>query len=138
MNNHQSSRHARPLDGLASCRSSASSARLHLPECATAPEEVYELAKRRGMDFVTITDHDTIAGALTIADRADTFISEELTVSFKRRAPGRARPLLRDHPRRPRVAASPQRRRRDLRRLPAASTRSPPRSRTRSTPSARR
>ena len=56
---------------------------LHLPECATPPEEVYELAKRRGMDFVTITDHDTIAGALTIADRGDTFISEELTVSFK-------------------------------------------------------
>ncbi len=57
---------------------------LHLPECATPPEEVYELAKRRGMDFVTITDHDTIAGALAIADRDDTFISEELTVFFKR------------------------------------------------------
>jgi glycosyltransferase involved in cell wall biosynthesis/predicted metal-dependent phosphoesterase TrpH len=56
---------------------------LHLPECATPPEEVYELAKRRGMDFVTITDHDTIAGAHTIAHLTDTFISEELTVSFK-------------------------------------------------------
>jgi glycosyltransferase involved in cell wall biosynthesis/predicted metal-dependent phosphoesterase TrpH len=56
---------------------------LHLPECATEPEEVYELAKRRGMDFVTITDHDTIAGALTLADLPDTFISEELTVAFK-------------------------------------------------------
>jgi glycosyltransferase involved in cell wall biosynthesis/predicted metal-dependent phosphoesterase TrpH len=56
---------------------------LGLPECATPPEEVYELAKRRGMDFVTITDHDTIAGALEIADRADTFISEELTVWFR-------------------------------------------------------
>ena len=48
---------------------------LGLPECATPPEEVYELAKRRGMDFVTITDHDTIDGALQIADRPDTFIS---------------------------------------------------------------
>jgi glycosyltransferase involved in cell wall biosynthesis len=56
---------------------------LHLPECATEPEEVYELAKRRGMDFVTITDHDTIAGALTLAERPDTFVSEELTVWFK-------------------------------------------------------
>jgi glycosyltransferase involved in cell wall biosynthesis/predicted metal-dependent phosphoesterase TrpH len=56
---------------------------LHLPECATPPEEVYELSKRRGMDFVTITDHDTIAGALTLADLPDTFISEELTASFK-------------------------------------------------------
>ncbi|HEY3725889.1 MAG TPA: glycosyltransferase [Solirubrobacteraceae bacterium] len=56
---------------------------LHLPECATEPEEVYELAKRRGMDFVTITDHDTIAGALTLEQLPDTFVSEELTVSFK-------------------------------------------------------
>ena len=54
-----------------------------LPECATPPEEVYELAKRRGMDFVTITDHDTIAGALEIADRPDVFVSEELTASFR-------------------------------------------------------
>ncbi len=54
-----------------------------LPECATPPEEVYELAKRRGMDFVTITDHDTIAGALTIADRPDVFVSEELTAHFR-------------------------------------------------------
>ena len=53
-----------------------------LPECATPPEEVYELAKLRGMDFVTITDHDTIAGCLELADRPDAFISEELTAWF--------------------------------------------------------
>jgi glycosyltransferase involved in cell wall biosynthesis/predicted metal-dependent phosphoesterase TrpH len=56
---------------------------LALPECATPPEEVYELAKRRGMDFVTITDHDTIDGALRISDRPDTFVSEELTAWFR-------------------------------------------------------
>jgi glycosyltransferase involved in cell wall biosynthesis/predicted metal-dependent phosphoesterase TrpH len=56
---------------------------LGLPECATPPEEVYALAKRRGMDFVTITDHDTIDGALAIADRPDVFVSEELTVAFR-------------------------------------------------------
>ena len=56
---------------------------LGLPECATPPEEVYALAKRRGMDFVTITDHDTIAGVLTIADRPDVFVSEELTAWFR-------------------------------------------------------
>jgi len=55
---------------------------LGLPECATPPEEVYELAKRRGMDFVTITDHDTIDGCLELADRADCFVSEELTARF--------------------------------------------------------
>jgi glycosyltransferase involved in cell wall biosynthesis/predicted metal-dependent phosphoesterase TrpH len=56
---------------------------LGLPECATPPEEVYELAKRRGMEFVTITDHDTIAGCLEIAARPDVFISEELTAWFR-------------------------------------------------------
>jgi glycosyltransferase involved in cell wall biosynthesis/predicted metal-dependent phosphoesterase TrpH len=55
---------------------------LGLPECATPPHEVYELAKRRGMDFVTITDHDTIAGALQLSDLPDVFISEEVTADF--------------------------------------------------------
>ena len=55
---------------------------LGLPECATPPEEVYELAKRRGMDFVTITDHDTIAGCLELDGRPDCFVSEELTARF--------------------------------------------------------
>ncbi len=56
---------------------------LGLPECATPPHEVYALAKRRDMDFVTITDHDTIAGVLEIADRPDVFVSEELTARFR-------------------------------------------------------
>ena len=56
---------------------------LGLPECATPPEEVYELAKRRGMEFVTITDHDTIEGCLSISSRPDVFISEELTAWFR-------------------------------------------------------
>lgn len=55
---------------------------LGLPECATPPDEVHELAKRRGMDFVTITDHDTIDGCLELADRPDCFVSEELTARF--------------------------------------------------------
>ncbi len=54
-----------------------------LPECATPPAEVYELAKRRGMDFVTITDHDTIAGVLEIAHYPDVFVSVELTAAFR-------------------------------------------------------
>ena len=57
---------------------------LGLPECATPPEEVYSLAKRRGMAFVTITDHDTIDGALELAERyEDAFVSEELTAWFR-------------------------------------------------------
>ncbi len=54
-----------------------------LPECATPPEHAYALAKRRGMDFVAITDHDTIAGALQIADRPDVIVGEELTAWFR-------------------------------------------------------
>lgn len=56
---------------------------LLFPECATDPEALYALAKCREMDFVTITDHDTIEGVLRIADRPDAFISEELTVRFR-------------------------------------------------------
>jgi glycosyltransferase involved in cell wall biosynthesis/predicted metal-dependent phosphoesterase TrpH len=55
---------------------------LGLPECATPPQEAYELAKRRGMAFVTITDHDTIDGCLELDGRPDCFISEELTAGF--------------------------------------------------------
>lgn len=49
-------------------------------ECYSAPEEVYEAARRRGMDLVTLTDHDSIVGALSLAVRPDTFVSEEVTV----------------------------------------------------------
>ena len=55
---------------------------LFFGECATEPEAIYELAKRRGMDFVTITDHDTIEGAMRLADRPDCFVSVELTARF--------------------------------------------------------
>ncbi|WP_445151700.1 glycosyltransferase [Baekduia sp. Peel2402] len=56
---------------------------LGLPECATPPQEVLELALARGMDFVTITDHDTIAGVLEIAHDPRVFVSVELTCWFR-------------------------------------------------------
>jgi glycosyltransferase involved in cell wall biosynthesis/predicted metal-dependent phosphoesterase TrpH len=56
---------------------------LGLPECATPPQEVLELALARGMDFVTITDHDTISGVLEIAGDPRVFISVELTCWFR-------------------------------------------------------
>jgi glycosyltransferase involved in cell wall biosynthesis/predicted metal-dependent phosphoesterase TrpH len=56
---------------------------IHCPECYSAPEEVYAQARRRGMDFVTITDHDSIDGVLRIADgRPDVLVGEELTCWF--------------------------------------------------------
>ena len=36
-------------------------------------------ARRRGMDLVTLTDHDSVTGALELAGRPDTFVSEEVT-----------------------------------------------------------
>jgi predicted metal-dependent phosphoesterase TrpH len=55
-------------------------------DCYSRPEDVYRTAKARGMDFVTITDHDSIAGCLEFLDRhpaaADFFISEEVSCRF--------------------------------------------------------
>ena len=34
------------------------------------------------MDYVTLTDHDTIAGGLRLVGRPDFFLSEEVTVKF--------------------------------------------------------
>lgn len=50
------------------------------------PGEVYDLAKARGMDFVTMTDHDTITGCLALLEQRgplpDFFIGEEISVRF--------------------------------------------------------
>src|SRR5262249_32986574 len=48
-------------------------------ECYSEPRAVYEVARERGMDLVTLTDHDTIAGALELEALPGTFVSEELT-----------------------------------------------------------
>jgi len=53
-----------------------------LRESYNTPEEVYRIAKARGMDLVTITDHDVIAGALTIAHRPDVVVGCEVTGVF--------------------------------------------------------
>src|SRR4051812_10650232 len=55
---------------------------IHCPECYSEPRDVYAQAKRRGMDFVTITDHDTIEGALTVAKVENVIVGEELTCWF--------------------------------------------------------
>ena len=51
-------------------------------ESYNTPEGLYRLAKARGMDLVTITDHDQISGVLTIADRNDVIIGCEITATF--------------------------------------------------------
>jgi glycosyltransferase involved in cell wall biosynthesis len=56
--------------------------RFNCPESFASPIAVYELAKRRGRDYVTITDHNTIAGSLAIAHLPGTFLGTELTAYF--------------------------------------------------------
>jgi predicted metal-dependent phosphoesterase TrpH len=57
---------------------------LIMNESYNTPEGVYGRAKGRGMDLVAITDHDTIDGALTIADRPDVIVGCEVTATFPR------------------------------------------------------
>src|ERR1700719_4412549 len=56
--------------------------RFDFPDSYSDPHELYGLLRTHGMDFVTITDHDTIDGNLEIADLPGTFISEEVTTYF--------------------------------------------------------
>jgi predicted metal-dependent phosphoesterase TrpH len=55
---------------------------LIMKESYNTPDGVYRRAKARGMDLVAITDHDTIDGALTIADRPDVIVGCEVTATF--------------------------------------------------------
>jgi predicted metal-dependent phosphoesterase TrpH len=48
-------------------------------ECYTDPAELYETLKRRGLDLVTVTDHDSIEAAESLGQHADFFASEEVT-----------------------------------------------------------
>jgi hypothetical protein len=56
--------------------------KIDCPESFTEPLQLYDIAKRRGMTHVTITDHNSIGGALEIAHLPGTFISEEVTTYF--------------------------------------------------------
>ncbi len=53
-------------------------------ECYTPAEKVYEIAMRRGMNLVTLSDHDVIYGALELKEKwpENTFISEEVSARF--------------------------------------------------------
>jgi predicted metal-dependent phosphoesterase TrpH len=51
-------------------------------ECYNTSEGVYRVAKARGMDLVVITDHDEIAGAMSLSDRSDVVVGSEVTGVF--------------------------------------------------------
>lgn len=55
-------------------------------DCYSSPEDVYRRAKARGMDLVTLTDHDTIDGCLEFLsahpDAPDFIMGEEVSCRF--------------------------------------------------------
>jgi predicted metal-dependent phosphoesterase TrpH len=59
---------------------------LRARDCYSEPAAVYAAAKARGMDVVTITDHDSVNGCLEFLERHpdadDFFISEEIECRF--------------------------------------------------------
>ena len=56
--------------------------RFDFPDSFSEPGWLHAQLLDRGMDLVTITDHDTIDGCLEIADLPQTFISEQVTTYF--------------------------------------------------------
>ena len=84
-------------------------------ESYSPPEAVYETLRRRGMDLVTLTDHDSIDGSEPLCSRPDFFMSEEVTC----RAPSGAELHLGVYGITDRHHAELQRRRNDLPRLGA-------------------
>jgi glycosyltransferase involved in cell wall biosynthesis/predicted metal-dependent phosphoesterase TrpH len=56
--------------------------RAQLGESYTPPERVYRTCRARGMTLVTISDHNTVEGALRIAHEPGTFLSVEVTTQF--------------------------------------------------------
>lgn len=48
-------------------------------ESYNEPQAVYETLKRRGMDLVTVTDHDSIDTVEALRGKSDFFLSEEVT-----------------------------------------------------------
>lgn len=59
---------------------------LRCRDCYSQPLDVYRTAKRRGMDLVTITDHDSIDGCRELLDRLgdlpDIIMGEEVSATF--------------------------------------------------------
>jgi glycosyltransferase involved in cell wall biosynthesis len=56
--------------------------RIGSPESFVEPLALYRTCREHGMDYVTITDHNSISGALEIAHLPGTFLSSELTTYF--------------------------------------------------------
>jgi len=56
--------------------------RFDFPDSYSDPKELHQQLLELEMDYVTITDHDTIEGCLQIIDFPQVFISEQVTTYF--------------------------------------------------------
>src|SRR5947199_8417815 len=56
--------------------------RFDFPDSYSDPKQLYDELLKRGMDYVTLTDHDSINGCLEIAHLPRTFIGEQVTTYF--------------------------------------------------------
>jgi glycosyltransferase involved in cell wall biosynthesis len=56
--------------------------RFDFPDSYSDPKQLHEQLLGRGMDYVTLTDHDSVDGCLEIAHLPKTFISEQVTTYF--------------------------------------------------------
>jgi glycosyltransferase involved in cell wall biosynthesis len=56
--------------------------RFDFPDSYSDPGQLHARLFATGMDYVTLTDHDTIEGCLEIADLDNVFISEQVTTYF--------------------------------------------------------
>jgi glycosyltransferase involved in cell wall biosynthesis/predicted metal-dependent phosphoesterase TrpH len=56
--------------------------RFDFPDSYSDPKTLYGQLLKRGMDYATITDHDTIEGCLQIAHLPCAFVSEQVTTYF--------------------------------------------------------
>src|SRR5437667_1634093 len=56
--------------------------RFDFPDSYSDPEALHRQSLGLGMDYFTITDHDTIEGCLQIMDLSHSFISEQVTTYF--------------------------------------------------------
>src|SRR5215218_2283834 len=51
-------------------------------ESYTPPAEAYRMAKAAGMDFVTLTDHESVDGVALLAARSDVLTGVEVCAAF--------------------------------------------------------
>jgi predicted metal-dependent phosphoesterase TrpH len=51
-------------------------------ESYTSPEDAYRMASLAGMDFVTLTDHETIDGTVALLHKTDFVVGKEVSATF--------------------------------------------------------